>query len=137
MKTITQEQMDNIKSKPVNEQVLFLLDLIDKGQEVLEVNKEIIEKNLQQVFVLTVMEIVTASMTIEQRFQLIYDLTFSDDETPDEDINRLRDFLSESKKELKAIQKAVYMNEKNISTANWDRLVIEDAIRIFKKTSER
>lgn len=62
MKTITQEQMDNIKSKPVNEQVLFLLDLIDKGQEVLEVNKEIIEKNLQQVFVLTVMEIVTASM---------------------------------------------------------------------------
>lgn len=76
-------------------------------------------------------------LTIEQRFQLIYDLTFSDDETPDEDINRLRDFLSESKKELKAIQKAVYMNEKNISTANWDRLVIEDAIRIFKKTSER
>lgn len=74
-------------------------------------------------------------LTIEQRFQLIYDLTFSDDdETPDEDINRLRDFLSESKKELKAIQKAVYMNEKNISSANWDRLVIEDAIRIFKKT---
>ena len=73
-------------------------------------------------------------LTIEQRFQLIYDLTFIDESS--DDIDRLRDFLSDSKKELKAIQKAVYMNEKNISSdaANWDTLVIEDAIRIFKKT---
>ena len=76
------------------------------------------------------------NLTIEQRFQLLYDLTFIDEDT---DIEQLRDFLSDSKKELKALQKAVDMNEKNISldTANWDRLVIEDAIRIFKKTSER
>ena len=77
------------------------------------------------------------NLTIEQRFQLLYDLTFIDEDT---DIEQLRDFLSDSKKELKALQKAVDMNEKNIlsmDTANWDRLVIEDAIRIFKKTSER
>ena len=77
------------------------------------------------------------NLTIEQRFQLLYDLTFIDEDT---DIEHLRDFLSDSKKELKALQKAVDMNEKNIlsmDTANWDRLVIEDAIRIFKKTSER
>ena len=75
------------------------------------------------------------NLTIEQRFQLLYDLTFIDEDT---DIEQLRDFLSDSKKELKALQKAVDMNEKNISmdTANWDRLVIEDAIRIFKKIND-
>ena len=75
------------------------------------------------------------NLTIEQRFQLLYDLTCIDEDT---DIEQLRDFLSESKKELKALQKAVDMNEKNISmdTANWDRLVIEDAIRIFKKIND-
>lgn len=62
MTTITQEQMDGIKSKPVNEQVLFLLDLIDQGQEALEANREMIGQNLQKVFVLTVMEIATAPM---------------------------------------------------------------------------
>ena len=32
MKTLTQTEIDIIKSKPVNEQVIFLLDLINNGQ---------------------------------------------------------------------------------------------------------
>ncbi len=62
MKTLTQTEIDIIKSKPVNEQVIFLLDLINNGQDTLDANKQIISENLQQVFILTVLEIATVSM---------------------------------------------------------------------------
>jgi hypothetical protein len=63
MKTIlTKEQVDNLKSKPVNEQVLFLIDLFEEGKETLEANKEIIKENLAEVFHFTVIEIMTAAL---------------------------------------------------------------------------
>jgi len=62
MKTLTQTEIDIIKSKPVNEQVIFLLDLINNGQDTLDANKQIISENLQKVFILTVLEIATVSM---------------------------------------------------------------------------
>jgi len=61
MKTLTQTEIDIIKSKPVNEQVIFLLDLINNGQDTLDANKQIISENLQKVFILTVLEIATVS----------------------------------------------------------------------------
>ena len=62
MKTLTQTEIDIIKSKPVNEQVIFLLDLINNGQDTLDANKQIISENLQKVFILSVLEIATVSM---------------------------------------------------------------------------
>jgi flagellin-specific chaperone FliS len=62
MTILTQQEMDSIKSKPVNEQVLFLLDLFNEGQETLNANKEIIGENMKKVFHFTVVEIMTASL---------------------------------------------------------------------------
>ena len=63
MKTIlTQEQADSIKAKPVNEQVEFLLELINEGTETMEANREILKNNFAKVFQLTVMEIATVPL---------------------------------------------------------------------------
>jgi hypothetical protein len=63
MKTIiTQEQADTIKNEPVKQQVEFLLELINEGNETLEANREILKNNFTKVFHLTVMEVATAAL---------------------------------------------------------------------------
>jgi hypothetical protein len=63
MKTIiTQEQADTIKNEPVKQQVEFLLELINEGNETLEANHEILKNNFTKVFHLTVMEVATAAL---------------------------------------------------------------------------
>lgn len=66
MKKLTQEQVDNVKSLPVKDQVLFIIDLIEQGEETLTANQEIIKNNLAELFHLTFIETLNVIKEIGQ-----------------------------------------------------------------------
>ena len=56
---LTQDVIDNVKSKSTKEQVEFLFNIINEGKESLLINKDIIKENFQKMFHLITMEFIT------------------------------------------------------------------------------